>query len=111
MTHQSHTLYQSSLFYPSQSRSLPQSDRTMNKSGNKQRTLLNIPYNERDIQLIYKVFVKKYLTTLQIWHLFFRHTKHMKVCQERLRKLREYGLLRSIEVAHKRGTPRPHLLW
>jgi hypothetical protein len=84
----------------------------MNKSGNKKRTLLNIPYNERHIQLLYKLFVKKYLTTFQIWWLFFRHTKHLKVCQEFLRKLRDtYGLIRSIEVAYKRGTPRPHLIW
>lgn len=73
---------------------------------------MDIPYTERDIRLIYKVFVKRYATTNQIWRWFFPNTKHMRACQERLRKLSvEYGLLRSIEQAYKRGESRPPLIW
>jgi hypothetical protein len=81
------------------------------KSGNKKRTLLNLPYTKRDIELVYMVFTKKYMTTPQLWALFFAHTKHIKVCQQRLRKLQAYGLLRAIEQAHKRGEGRPPYIW
>lgn len=83
----------------------------MKKSGNKKRTLLNLPYTKRDIEIVYTVFTKKYMTTPQIWALFFSHTKHQKVCQQRLRKLHEYRLLRAIEQAHKRGEARPPYIW
>lgn len=51
------------------------------------------------------------MTTAQIWKLYFAHTKNMKVCQQRLHKLREYGLLRAIEQAQKRGEGRPPYIW
>lgn len=80
-------------------------------SGNKRRTLLQIPYTKRDIEIVYAVFTKKYMTTPQIWALFFSHTKHIKVCQQRLHKLHEYGLLRFIEQAYRRGETRPPYIW
>jgi hypothetical protein len=81
------------------------------KSGNKKRTLLEIPYTERDVLIAYTVFIKKYVLTTQIWKLFFSHTQNQKVCQQRMRKLCDYGILRAIEQATKRGESRkPHIL-
>lgn len=73
------------------------------KSGNSKRTLLEIPYTQRDIRILEFICWKKYCTTRQIFLLFFAS---LKVCQQRLRKLWEYGLVRVIEQAVKRGEGR-----
>jgi hypothetical protein len=57
------------------------------------------------------VFMARYMTTPQIWALYFRETKPYKVVQERLRKLKQYGVLRCIEQAFKRGESTPPYLW
>lgn len=83
----------------------------MKKSGNKRRTLVETPYTARDIQIVYAVFAKKYITTPQIKALYFPHSRNDKVCQQRLRKLRNYGFLRAIEQAAQWGTGRKPHIW
>lgn len=80
--------------------------KAMKPSGNKPLTLLTIPYTKRDVQMTYTVFTKKYIRSDQLWELFFSHTKHKKVCQQRIRKLCIYGILRAIEQATRRGEGR-----
>lgn len=75
-------------------------------SGNSKRTLLDIPYTQRDIKILEFIYEKRYTTTPQIWACFFAHTKNKKVCQQRLAKLHEYGLVRVIDQAVKRGEGR-----
>jgi hypothetical protein len=99
--------------FPQPARPRPQPEEPpMKKSFNKKRTLSEIPYTARDILMAYTVFVKKYVTTDQIWKLFFRPTgASLKVCQQRLHKLHAYGILRMIEQASVWGEGRKSRLW
>lgn len=82
----------------------------MNKSFNKPALLSEIPYTKRDIELVYRVFIKKYITTPQLWRIFFRDTSQ-KVCSNRLHKLHQYGLLRAIPQSFQWGQGRKPHLW
>src|SRR3954471_13813043 len=95
-----HNLRQRSLV-PS---STPQLEESMKTRG-RNKLRLAIPYTKRDILILYAVFVVRYMTTPQIWKLFFSHAS-MLVCNQRLKKLVDYGLLRVIEQAIKRGEGR-----
>ena len=61
----------------------------MKTPGNHKSSLLTIPYTKRDILILYAVFVTRYMTTTQIWRLFFSHTSSL-VCNQRLKKLVDY---------------------
>lgn len=73
---------------------------------------LSLPrYTARDIEIISGIYAKRYLTTTQIHQLYFPASKVQKVCEQRLRILRERGFVRSIEQAVIRSEGRKPLLW
>lgn len=75
------------------------------KTSGRNKPHLAIPYTKRDVLILYSVFTVRYMTTPQIWKLFFPNAS-MLVCNQRLKKLVDYGLLRVIEQAIKRGEGR-----
>jgi hypothetical protein len=85
-------------------------------SSNKRQKHLNIIYTVRDIQFLYALLGIKYMTTTQIFELFWRNSyshPHVarKACQRRLRQLEQYGIIRRTKqaVVPGRGS-RPDLL-
>lgn len=81
----------------------------MSQSSNKRRKHLHISYTARDIRFLYALWGIKYMTTTQIFELFW-HTSitnpllALKACQRRLRQLEKYGVIRRIKQAVIPGT-------
>lgn len=80
----------------------------MAPSGSKWQKRQAIAYTPRDIQVLYALWGIKYMTTTQIWALFWRETSQnkllaLKSCQRRLRQLERYGVIRRLKQAVKRG--------
>lgn len=75
------------------------------KTRGRSKSHLNVPYTTRDTHILWATFVLRYMTTPQIRTLYFPNAS-MLVCNQRLKKLVDYGLLRTIEQAIKRGEGR-----
>jgi hypothetical protein len=81
----------------------------MSQSSYKRLKHGQIHYTPRDIQCLYALFGIKYMTTTQIFDLFWRDVYSdpmiaLKACQRRLRQLEKYQLIRRIKQATIPGT-------
>jgi hypothetical protein len=81
----------------------------MNQSSNKWGKFQGIPYTERTLRFLLKLWGIKYMTTTQICELFWLEASSspllaLKSCQRQLRKLEKYGLIRRIHQAVVPGT-------
>jgi hypothetical protein len=83
----------------------------MKTSSNRHTGFADLLYTSRDVQIVDGIYMKKYLTTPQIHALYFPSSHNPKVAEQRMRLLRERGLVRSIEQAHKRGEGRKPFIW
>jgi hypothetical protein len=81
---------------------------TTSQSSNKWGKYQDIPYSERTLRFLLKLWGIKYMTTTQICELFWLEASSnlflaLKSCQRSLRKYEKYGLIRRIHQAAKRG--------
>src|SRR5687768_3114822 len=106
------TIYQSQqsqphLFPLPESNQEEQENLTMNGSSSKWQKHGGFTLTERDIDILYALFKRKYMDTIQIQKFFWRATRGgqfgaTKSCQRRLRQLEAYGMIRRIQQAVKR---------
>src|SRR5215207_8761237 len=96
------TIYQSPqsqphLFPPRESTQEGPVNSTMNQSSSKWGKFQNIPYTERTLRFLLKLWGIKYMTTTQICELFWLESSSSpllarKSCQRSLRQDEKYGL-------------------
>jgi hypothetical protein len=83
----------------------------MKTSSNERGSYVGCSYTARDLAILVSILDKKYAITPQIHQLHFPHSRNQKVCTQRMQILRERGLVRCIEQAHKRGEGRKPYIW
>lgn len=87
----------------------------MTPSGNSKNKLRGLRLMTRDFEILLALHAKRYMTTDQIQKLFWRESKggawgRTKACQQRLKLLTNFKIIRRIQIPVKRGEkPLPYV--